>query len=99
MYIIIIHKHIINVFRKWVIYEYYKEERIVCDENKCTLSDYIKLKDLKQTKFHEYCPFIVSVLQGKGNTAKEKSDYLWKLNKTELGNSQPNFYANILCNV
>jgi hypothetical protein len=68
----------------------------VCNENKCTLSDYIEAKNLKQTKFHECCPFMVSVLKGEGETLKEKSDYLWELNKTELGISQNDFYMNII---
>lgn len=77
-------------------YQYYDCERIVCNENKCSLSDYIKPKDLKQTKFRECCPFMVSVLKGEGETLKEKSDYLWELNKEELGISPNDFYMNII---
>ena len=40
------------IFRICDKYQYYREEKILCNENKCTLSDYIEPKDLKQTKFH-----------------------------------------------
>ena len=76
-------------------YEYYDCERVACTENKCTVGDYIDPENLKQTKFHQCCPFMVSVLKGEGETLREKSDFLWRLNKEELRISQDEFYKNI----
>ena len=76
-------------------YQYYEEERISCNENKC-VNDYITIDCLKQTKFHQCCPFMVSVLQGQGNTLREKALYLWEINKVELGIGFEQFYGNII---
>jgi len=51
---------------------------------------------LKQTKFHQCCPFMVSVLKGEGETLREKALDLWEQNKKELGISFDEFYMNII---
>lgn len=74
-------------------YQYYDEEKIICNENKC-VNDFINRNKIKQTKFRECCPFIVSVLKGIGETAREKALYLYDLNKITI--SFENFYGNII---
>jgi hypothetical protein len=76
-------------------YQYYEEEGISCNENKC-VNDFINTECLKQTKFRQCCPFMVSVLQGEGDTLREKALYLWEINKVELGISFDDFYGNII---
>lgn len=76
-------------------YQYYEEEGISCSENKC-VNDFINTECLKQTKFRQCCPFMVSVLKGEGDTLREKALFLWEINKIELGISFDDFYGNII---
>lgn len=45
-------------------------------DNKCQVI-FINPDLIKETRFDICCPFIVSVLKGKGNTAREKATYLY----------------------
>jgi hypothetical protein len=73
---------------------YYKEKPI--HEDRCVIP-YIKPCQVKQTKFLQCCPFIVSVLKGKGATAYEKAAYIYnKVGSAILGPSSYTFYLNLI---
>ena len=56
-------------------FTYYEEKCIVSSKNKCQLSR-LKCTDLQETKFIKCCPWMVSVVRGKGCTLREKLLYL-----------------------
>ena len=62
-------------FRIFDEFTYYEEECIVSSKNKCQLSR-LKCADLQETKFIKCCPWMVSVVRGKGCTLREKLEYL-----------------------
>ena len=61
--------------------EYYDKKCIIDkDQRKCQLLK-IKSCDLKETKFIKCCPWMVSVTIGKGDTLRDKLEYLIRKNK------------------
>lgn len=76
-------------------FSYYEEEKIVCDENKCVI-DYIDKSKIKQTKFRQCGPEMVSVVKGEGKTLRDKALFLWNANSSTIGVSFDTFYGNLV---
>lgn len=76
--------------------QYYEEKCIVDNsQNKCQLLR-IKCSDLKETKFIKCCPWMVSVTRGKGETLREKLEYLISKNLQPEGMGIEEFLYNIV---
>lgn len=73
-------------------YSYYKEEKLCSN---CGIY-YAQPSEIKTTTFDKCCPFIVSVLRGKGNTAYERITYIWKQRQSQIGLTFDEFYTNIV---
>jgi hypothetical protein len=72
-------------------YEYYNNCEI--PHNTCKIR-YIDNDKVKQTKFNKCCPYMVSVVRGKGVTLTEKVTYLY--NKYKITIPFNEFYGNII---
>ena len=73
-------------------FSYYGEERLC---SKCGTYT-IKPSQVKTTTFDRCCPYIVSVVRGKGETLYEKINYLWNKYREKIGVSFDEFYTNIV---
>ena len=73
-------------------YEYYCEEKLC---SKCGVYS-IPSSQIKTTTFDRCCPFIVSVVRGRGETLFDKVTYLWNKYGTVLDVTFGNFYTNIV---
>lgn len=75
-------------------FTYYKEKPLP-HEDKCVVA-YIPSNKIKQTILNRCCPFIVSVLKGKGHTAFEKATYIYNRMSSSIGPSFFTFYFNLV---
>lgn len=74
-------------------YQYYEEEKIVCNENKCVI-DYVGRDKIKETKFRQCGPELVSVVKGNGTTLREKVLDLYNTNNITI--PFDTFYGNLV---
>lgn len=72
--------------------KYYKECEIKDDKYQITHTNH----HVKVTKFHKCCPFIVSVLKGKGKTAFKKVNNIYNKYAIKIGVSLVQFGINII---
>ena len=72
-------------------YQYYDNCKI--PHNTCK-TRYVTYDKVKQTKFNKCCPYMVSVVRGKGLTLNEKVTYLY--NKYRINVPFNEFYGNII---
>src|SRR5436853_6111352 len=73
----------------------YYDSNTVIPDNICAIN-YITPEQIQQTVFNECCPFIVSVLKGKGSTLLEKAESIYvKISKC-IDITFNEFYDNIL---
>lgn len=84
------------VFDIYDQYIYYDKTSLVSSENKCTVT-FISGEEIKNTKFRKCCPFMVSVVKGKGVTLREKLVRFYN-EDNDLSNNMSfdDFYSNIL---
>jgi hypothetical protein len=75
-------------------FTYYKEEPLPC-EDRCVVA-YIPANKVKETFLFRCCPFIVSVLKGKGRTAHEKALSIYNSMASSIGPSFFTFYLNLV---
>lgn len=75
-------------------FTYYDNKPIPVD-NKCEVI-FINPDQLKVTRLTQCCPFIVSVLKGKGNTASEKAMYIYDRMSESIGVSFFQFGVNLV---
>jgi hypothetical protein len=75
-------------------FTYYKEKPLP-PEDKCAVI-FIEPNQIKQTVFNRCCPFMVSVLRGKGHTALEKAQSIWSKVSTKVGVSFTTFFLNLI---
>lgn len=75
-------------------FTYYKEEKL-CHDNVCAVI-FIAPSQIKQTVFNQCCPFMVSVLKGRGFTLREKAQSLFDAFSSKIGVPFETFYDNII---
>jgi hypothetical protein len=79
---------------------------VVCDEYSyskgCQIPDntcrvrYVSPDQIVQTRFDECCPYMVSVVRGRGKTLKEKLQYIYNLENSRIGVTFETFYKNMM---
>lgn len=73
----------------------YYEEQPLPPEDKCAVI-YIAPNQVKQTVFRRCCPFMVSVLRGRGHTARNKAWSIWERFSVQIGVVFETFYLNLI---
>lgn len=79
---------------------------IICDEfnydegceipnNMCRVR-YIPIDEIVQTRFDECCPYMVSVVRGRGATLREKLEYIYARESTRIGVTFDIFYRRMM---
>lgn len=71
-------------------YTYYEETPLI---RKCSSNEMIRC-ETKETRFDKCCPFIVSVVRGKGETLQKKLEYIWTKYPPDI--RFENFYSNVI---
>ena len=79
---------------------------IICDEftydKQCHIPDntckarYVPRDQIKQTRFDECCPYLVSVVRGRGSTLRDKLEYIYQLEQTRIGVDFNEFYKRVM---
>ena len=76
-------------------FSYYKHDNPI-PENNCMIR-YINRDDVKETEFRQCCPYIVSVLRGKGKTLYDRALSIYnKLGEAKIGVPFITFYRYII---
>ena len=77
-------------------FDYYNSKHHPIPENNCMIR-YIKLDEVKETAFRQCCPYMVSVIRGKGKTFLDRILSIYnKLGEVKIGVSLRLFYQYVV---